>query len=120
MREAEMAQLWNKSSNKMILEDLKIAVGFLDRGVGLLKYKSLPLNQGLWIHRCNSIHTFFMRFSIDCIFVDKELRVKSLRSAVAPWRFVLPQWGADSVFEVPIRTIQQQQIKKGDQLHVVS
>ena len=68
-----MAELWNKTQNKMIVSQLVTASRLIDRGIGLLKYKKLEDLQGLWIHQCNSIHTFFMRFTIDCVFVDKNL-----------------------------------------------
>lgn len=92
----------------------------MDRGVGLLKFKNLEPSQGLWIHHCNSIHTFFMRFTIDCIFVDKNLVIYSLHKAVKPWRLIFPQFGASSVFEFPEGTIEQNNLLKGDQLYVVS
>ncbi len=115
-----MSELWNKTKNQLLLSDLVIASTFIARGVGLLKYKKLEINQGLWLHDCNSIHTCFMNFAIDCIFVDRNLKIKSLHSEIKPWRLVLPQWGANSVFEVTSGFISSHQLSKGDQLYVVS
>jgi uncharacterized membrane protein (UPF0127 family) len=115
-----MAELWNKTQNRQILSQLDIATKFVDRGVGLLKYKKLEPSQGLWIHSCNSIHTLFMKFTIDCIFVDKNLVVRALHQKVKPWRMIIPQFGSSSVFELPEGAIEQNKLMKGDQLHVVS
>ncbi|MBL7545715.1 MAG: DUF192 domain-containing protein [Bdellovibrionaceae bacterium] len=115
-----MKQLWNKTQNTLLVPHLEVATGFIDRGIGLLKKSSLTENEGLWIHRCNSIHTFFMRFSIDCVFVDQNLVVQDLVQDVAPWKLVLPRWSSRSVFELPSGLINKFEIKKGDQLDVVS
>lgn len=115
-----MAELWNKTQSKLISNQLMIATTFIDRGIGLLKFKKLEDLQGLWIHQCNSIHTFFMRFTIDCVFVDKNLVICSLHQAVKPWRLIIPQWGANSVFELPEGAIEKNKLSKGDQLYVVT
>ncbi|MCB0368003.1 MAG: DUF192 domain-containing protein [Bdellovibrionales bacterium] len=115
-----MAELWNKTKNIKVLDHLQIATKFIDRGVGLLKFKEMSPQQGLWIHQCNSIHTFFMRFTIDCVFVDNNLIVKSVHENVKPWRLIIPQWGASSVFELAQGMISTFKIQKGDQLNVVS
>lgn len=115
-----MAELWNRTKNKLIASQMMVATGFIDRAVGLLKFSKLEKDQGLWIHQCMSIHTFFMRFTIDCIFVDKNLIVKSLHSSVKPWRLIFIQFGASSVFELPEGTIENNNLSKGDQLYVVS
>lgn len=115
-----MKQLWNKTQNTVLITHLEVATDFIDRGVGLLKKSKLEENEALWIHRCNSIHTFFMRFSIDCIFVTKNLMVDDLVENISPWRLVLPRWRSRSVFELKSGMINKLQVKKGDQLDVVS
>lgn len=113
-----MAVLENKTKNITIAVQLDIADNFFNRGVGLMGRKSFSSEQGLWIHRCNSIHTCFMNFSIDCVFVDRSLKVKALRKSVRPWRLVWPIWSASSVFELPAGTISRLQIQEGDELYV--
>ena len=114
------AVLENKTTNQKLIADLEIARGFWSRGKGLLGRSSLAEGQALWIHRCNSIHTFFMKFSIDCVFVDKNLKVKALYQDVPPWRLVPPVWGASSVIEMRSGTITERKISVGDQLYVGS
>lgn len=115
-----MKQLWNRTQNTLLVPELFVATNFVDRGVGLLKKSKLNESEGLWIHRCNSIHTFFMKFPIDCVFVDKNLVVEGLVENVTPWRIVFPRWRSRSVFELKSGFINKFKIKKGDQLDVVS
>lgn len=113
-----MAVLENKSTNAKLVENLEVAKNFWTRGKGLLGRKSLAQDQALWIHRCNSIHTCFMQFSIDCVFVDKSLKVKAIYQDVKPWRLVPPVWGASSVIEMASGTSSKLKISVGDQLYV--
>jgi hypothetical protein len=105
-------------TKKTLISDLQIAKSFLQRGLGLIPRKSLGEDQGLWIPKCNVIHTFFMSFAIDCVFVDKNLKVQGLAENVKPWRFSKPYWAADSVIELAAGSIERLQIKLGDQLNV--
>lgn len=113
-----MAILGSETRQKVLLRDLKVARSFIDRGVGLLNRENLGQEEGLWIHRCNSIHTFFMRFSIDCVFVNRQLEVKALRSHVVPWRLVPPIWSASSVIEMSAGSIERLGIQVGEKLYV--
>lgn len=114
-----MATLWNKTQNKAILQNLEIADNFWTRAVGLLGKKALDENQGLWIHDGNSIHTFFMRFAIDCVFLDKNLKVCAVKKNISPFRVTWPVWKAQSVIELPAGWVEKNQaLSLGDELHV--
>lgn len=113
-----MATLVNKTTQQTVIANLEVAATFSSRGKGLLGRESLPPDRALWIHQCNSIHTFFMKFSIDCVFVDRNLKVRAIRSDVRPWRLVLPIWGATSVIEMASGTVSKMNISVGDQLYV--
>lgn len=111
-------KLMNVSKNIPVCLNVRQAITFYSRAKGLLGYNDLLQQDALWIHRCNSIHTFFMRFSIDVVFVDRQLIVKKVLKNIPPWRYVAPVWGASSVFEMAPGGIDRGQIKKGDQLSV--
>ncbi len=111
-------KLFKGGENLLLIEELCKASSLLSRMQGLLGSSSLSANAGLWILRCNSIHTFFMKYPIDCVFVDKSMKVTSIKSDVEPFRMVWPQRKADSVIELAAGTVQKLQIKIGDQLHV--
>ena len=65
---------------------------------GLLGRSALDADEGLLIRPTNSIHMMFMRFPIDAVFVDRELRVLDVRT-VAPWRFAAKR-GSKAVLEL--------------------
>jgi uncharacterized membrane protein (UPF0127 family) len=53
---------------------------------GLLGRSGLEAGEGLLLKPCGSVHTFFMRFPIDVVFLDRELSVVAVRPEVPPWR----------------------------------
>ncbi|MES3037996.1 MAG: DUF192 domain-containing protein [Bdellovibrionota bacterium] len=87
--------------------------------MGLLGKKSLNPDEGLWITPCYGIHTWFMRFPLDCVFVDRDCKVIETKSDVKPWRIVMPVKGAHSVFEFSAGWLAAHPVQKGDQLNVL-
>jgi uncharacterized protein len=85
------------------------------RRTGLLKHASLEPGQGLWIVPCESVHTFFMKFPIDLVYLDKKRKVRKVRNAVPPWR-LSACWTAHSILELPAGTIEQTGTRIGDEL----
>lgn len=81
---------------------------------GLLGRDSLLSNEALVLSPCNSIHTFFMRFTIDVIFMDSSGKVLQLYHHLKPNRLTRIHWRAKEVIEVPSGTIEQWEIKLGD------
>ena len=53
---------------------------------GLLGRDGLAQGEGLLIKPCGSVHTFFMRFPIDVVFLDRELSVVDVRPELRSWR----------------------------------
>ena len=85
------------------------------RRVGLLKRTSLPKGEGLWIVPCESVHTFFMKFSIDLVYLDKKLRVKKVVRSLRPWR-LSACLSAHSVIELPAGVVGETGTRAGDQI----
>jgi len=122
-----MAKLYKITKNlnhenaaEILTEKLEIAESFFARAKGLLGRKNLDLDQALWIKPCNNIHTFFMKFKIDCVFINKNNQVEKIFSNVAPFCIKGPVWRATSVIEFSAGFIESSNIKIGDQLYVVS
>jgi hypothetical protein len=113
-----MGILRSETRNLQLLSDLKVANTFWTRGKGLLGVKALGPEQALWITQGNSIHTFFMKMPIDCVFLDKKLRIKKIISNIPPHRLVLPVWGARSVVELSKGRAAELKLEVGEQLHV--
>jgi uncharacterized membrane protein (UPF0127 family) len=70
----------------VLLERCWIADRPWSRMRGLLGRNGLAEGEGLLIKPCGSVHTFFMRFPIDVVFLDRELSVVAVRPEVPPWR----------------------------------
>lgn len=108
----------NETRDRVIAEKCELARTFWSRGRGLLGRDGLDEGQGLLIYPSSSIHTFFMRFAIDVIFVDRHDRVVGLREAMPPG---LPYAGARKtryVIELRPGVIRASETHVGDQLRV--
>lgn len=114
-------RLLNSSRNLEVAHSVRVASNFVSRAKGLLGEKNLASGNALWIQgsrfvACNSIHTCFMRFAIDAVFVDRDLKVRAVYRDLGPWRMTWPASGATSVFELPAGTLSQKPVEVGDQL----
>ena len=92
---------------------LKSAESFVERTLGWMG-KRISDREGLRITRCDSIHTCFMRFTIDAVFIDASGSVVEAVSGIKPWRFVFPVKNAKSVLELPQGYIAEMKIKEKD------
>lgn len=125
-----MTRLYKTSSNpaaknfntgaELLIENLELAESFWQRGRGLLGRQKLEVNQAMLIKRTNNIHTFFMKFAIDCIFVNNKMEIVKIINSVPPFRIVGPYWKAQSVVEAPAGFAATKNLQVGDQLYVVS
>jgi uncharacterized protein len=80
-----------------LVPDLRMADSFLARTRGLLGRRRLEPGEGLLIRRTSSVHTHFMRFAIDVVFLDGDGRVLKITRALRPWRFTGCRGAADVV-----------------------
>lgn len=108
----------NRDNDLFLVNNLSIASTFWKRLCGLLPYKELPDGQGLLITPCNSVHTWFMRFNIDVLYLDEELRVVAAFENVPPWRFLPIKKQARSVLELPAGKIKETSTQIGHRLKV--
>jgi uncharacterized membrane protein (UPF0127 family) len=100
-----------------VCERCEIADKPLARMKGLLGRAELPPGEGLLIRPTSGVHTAFMRFPIDVVFVDRGLRVLSIRKNVRPWRAVA-QRGAHAALELCAGEAARQGLAAGDELRV--
>ncbi len=70
--------------------------------------------EGLYITQCRSIHTFFMRFSIDILFLDRERKVTKVISELKPFRVAFGTICTIGVLELPEGTVNKNQCEIGD------
>ena len=84
---------------------------------GLLGRAGLRRDEGLLIRPANAIHTSFMRFPIDAVFLDRELVVVRVVPELRPWR-VARRRGARAVLELAAGESRRRGIEPGDRLTV--
>ena len=107
----------NLTRNTVLATRLELADSPRAREKGLLGRDHLGSGEGLWIVPCQAIHMFFMRFSIDLVYMDRRKRVRKVRSGVAPWR-ISACFSAHSVLELPDGTVRATQTQRGDVLQL--
>ena len=108
-------QVTNLTRKTVVADSVEVADSGPKRSKGLLGRKGLDPGTGLWIVPCEAVHTFWMQFPIDLIYLDREMRIKKLRSNVRPWRFS-GCLTAHSVLELGVGSIQASQSMPGDKL----
>jgi uncharacterized membrane protein (UPF0127 family) len=105
----------NQTRNTVLGEAVEVADTSEKRRVGLLKHARLDPGSGLWIVPCESVHTFFMKFPIDLVYLDKQRKVRKVRHAVPPWR-LSACLAAHSILELPAGTVEKSGTLRGDEL----
>ena len=109
MKIAELAT----EDGRVVCERCLIADGPFARMRGLLGRKELPGGEGILLRPAGSVHTFFMRFPIDVVFLDRELRVVAIAADVPPWR-TRGARGAKAVVELPAGEASRRSLAEGD------
>ena len=111
-------QVRNVTRGTWIGDAIDTAESSAQRRTGLLRHDKLDEGAGLWIIPCEAVHTFFMKFAIDLIYLDRKHRVRGIVRELRPWRFsiCLP---AHSVLELPGGTIDRTNTQKDDELELL-
>lgn len=102
----------------IVCEGCVVAAGPLSRMRGLLGRKSLRSGEGILLYPASSIHTAFMRFPIDVVFLSSALKVLDVKPDLKPWRTASCR-GAKAVVELRAGEAEQRQIRVGDRLAFV-
>jgi uncharacterized membrane protein (UPF0127 family) len=109
--------LWNVRTGVPVVTRLEAAFDSRSRNRGLLGRTGLEPGHGIAIAPCNGIHTFFMKFSIDVMFVAKDGTVRRIASAVRPWRIALSP-SSYAVIETAAGVVRMSGTRPGDRLTV--
>lgn len=91
----------NDTALDVLVERLELAVTFWRRFIGLQGRRELARDSGLLLAPCRSIHTCFLRFPLDVVFLDRHGHVVDMRSQLPPWRATLVVRDAWAVLELP-------------------
>ncbi len=114
---AEFVQL-ELESGAVVCERCLMATNPALRLRGLLGKKELPAGEGILLRPCASVHTMFMRFAIDVVFCDGDLRVLAVAPEVPKWR-MRSQRGAKVAIELAAGEAVRRGVTSGAQLRVV-
>jgi uncharacterized membrane protein (UPF0127 family) len=85
---------FNATRNVPVATNVAKADTSASRGKGLLGRESIDADEGMWILQppmawvvpCPTIHTFFMKFPIDVLFLDADHKVERVIEDLRPWR----------------------------------
>jgi hypothetical protein len=95
----------------------ELADGPLRRMRGLIGRRGLLAGEGLLLTPAPAIHTAFMRFPIDALFLDRDLRVLEIAERLRPWRVASKQ-RARSVLELAAGECARRGVEVGDRLEL--
>lgn len=108
-----------KKIDLVLCKNMKRAESIEDRMLGLMFKKTIHEGfDGLLIKPCKSIHTFFMKFPIDVLFIDKQFKVVKIIREMKPWRISGLYFRSEQVLEMYSKTIPDN-LTVGDQLEVI-
>jgi len=93
------------------------ADNFLGKLFGLIIRKKLKGREGFLIENCSSIHTFWMRYSIDIVFLDKKNSVLAIYNNFKPFRVTPFVKDACSVLELRSGDVIKTSLKVGDSVN---
>ena len=104
-----------RENGDVVCDRCVVAASPFSRMKGLLGRGELRPGEGLLLRPASAIHTFFMRFPIDAVFLDRDWRVVGIAGDVAPWR-TAGRKGAKAVLELPAGESARRGLRPGDLL----
>ena len=103
--------------NKKIIKKGFLAQSIYKRIKGLLGTSKLDEGSALLIPDCRQVHTFFMNYPIDVIFLDSKNKILKIQT-LKPWKISSWLYKSQKVIEVPAGFTKKVNLKKGDKLEV--
>lgn len=102
-------------NGQIVCERCELADGLVSRMRGLIGRTRLPRGRGMLVRSTWFVHTAFMRFPIDVMFLDHNLKVLAVNEQVPPWR-AAAHLRAHSVLKLAAGESEALGIQVGDQL----
>jgi uncharacterized protein len=106
------------SDGEAVVETCRLAVTAPARARGLIGGQRLSPGDGLLIRPSGSVHTCFMRYPIDVVFLDRELVVVGVAAKLRPWRIAIRR-RARAVLELAEGESERRAIRIGERLSLV-
>lgn len=108
-----------RENGSIVCERCLLAETALTRMRGLLGRRNLPSGEGILLKPASSVHMAFMRFAIDAVFLDRDLRIVKIAAELKPWRAAGAR-GSKSVLEIAAGEAARRGLTVGDRLTVDS
>lgn len=106
--------VYNESAYKFdVIKDVFIADTFMERFMGYM-FRREPHYEAIMFKPCNSIHTFFMKFHIDVIFINKDMEIVKKVENLGPGKIVIPV--KDAVIVIEAKQGAFENLKVGDKV----
>ncbi|WP_460556343.1 DUF192 domain-containing protein [Comamonas piscis] len=96
---------------------VQVARRFSERAFGLIFRPPPASGEALAFDRCSAVHTCFMRYAIDVVFVDAQQQVLRISAGLAPWRMAWCR-GAKRVLELRSGEAARLGLVAGQRLHL--
>ena len=109
--------LMNQRTGDSVATDVELAVTRTSRRRGLLGRDCLDASAALILEPCAAVHTAFMRFNIDVVFVNRSGYAVKIVEDVPPWRIAVATQ-AHAVIEMAAGTLKRHDVSIGDRLYV--
>jgi hypothetical protein len=116
--EAPTLALVNQRTDEALAQRVEVAVTRRARRKGLLGRDGIGESCALILAPCAAIHTMFMRFDIDAVFVDDDGRAVKVVRGMTPWR-IAANVTAHAVVELPAGTLSENDVTIGDRLYLL-
>ncbi len=115
-----MAMRWGQlaataDDGRTVAGDVELARSTPRRMRGLLGRSHLAEDAAMWIEPTGSVHTCFMAFPIDVVFLDREYRVLKVVPELAPWRVAAARHAYVAV-ELPAGAAARRGLRPGERL----
>ena len=107
-----------KESNMVVAENLMMAKTFVKRLKGLMFTKELSPQSAIYIYPCSAIHTFFMNYNIDVLYLDINNIIIAIDEDMQPGKIGKLRKNAVAVVELKGGRVQQTSIKVGQTVEI--
>jgi len=117
-RQKRLVTVANLTRGTLLGDRIEIADTSLSRFLGLIPKRGLNAGEGLWIKPSSGVHMFWMRFAIDVVGLDRQMRVVRLWRNLRPWRMTSVSMQMHSALELPVGQIDAGEVQLGDVLEI--
>ena len=117
-RQKRLVTVANLTRGTLLGDRIEVADTSLSRFLGLIPKRGLNAGEGLWIKPSSGVHMFWMRFAIDVVGLDRQMRVVRIWRNLKPWRMTSVSMQMHSALELPVGQIDAGDVQLGDVLEI--